>query len=358
MSHLSHVSDVTRKAIIGAAIGLVALVIGYALYQQLLEVIANNRRPTPPTPTLGFGPLPAPQFSGTQDYTFTLETIGNQLPSWGTVAPVFPKSFPRPSLLDTDNTKRRATSLGFLFDPVPLSPTVSRFTNSQPLPARLDINTVNAHFDLSVAWETDPNFLRNNLTPSQDQAILETKQAFSRAGLLPEDLEKGQTSVTFLRYANGALEETIAYEAKFLRVNLFRASLQAPPRLPLTNQPQEREQAIVVTPNLDQGLAQMTISSSRNNGERIVSANYRYSQVAYQQYQTYPIITGPEAWQLLTSGQGHVAKNSSNTKTPVIRSVQFGYYDDLGTYGYLLPIYIFSGDGGFVAYVNAVKPTP
>ena len=85
-----------------------------------------------------------------------------------------------------------------------------------------------------------------------------------------------------------------------------------------------------------------------------MKTSYNYTQVEYEQFETYPIISGDVAWQKLIDGQGYTAVAPENGSEAVVRRVGLAYYDSLDNQQYLQPIYVFEGDGGFVAYVSAI----
>jgi hypothetical protein len=84
-----------------------------------------------------------------------------------------------------------------------------------------------------------------------------------------------------------------------------------------------------------------------------MEVSYNYITVDYTNLGEYPIKTVQEAWDELTSGGGYVA--AFEGPSAIVRRVVLGYYDTTGDQKYEMPIYVFSGDNGLVAYVSAVS---
>lgn len=348
MSSLTETADVSKKVILGLLGVVVALIVGRVLLNVSVSVWKNLNPPEPAGPTLGFGALPRLEFPNSRagELTYRLETIGSAIPSFGDEggnAVVYPIVFERSGFLDLDRAKSQAASLGFVFEPELIAGTEYRWTKSEPLPAILNLDSVANTFTLDVAWETDPGFFNNTATPTQQQAVSEARSYLKRAQFLPKDLDEGRSRAVFLQYSGGRFVETLSLsEADFVQVDLFRRYVQ--------------EDFRVWPTDPFHGLARVIVSSSRGQGERIVSAEYEHTQVNYEQPETYPIITGPEAWQLLNNGKAFVASAPENGDEAVVRRVSLGYYDSLDDQPFMQPVYVFEGDDDFVAYVPAIRP--
>ena len=348
MASLSETAKATQTAIkIGVVVVLVAIVTPFSL-RMLGALYRAINPPPPPAPTVGFGKLPQLEFpdSSVDGLSFSLETVGGEIPSMADSAKVYLIRFPRSGFLDIDRAKQKAASLGFVLEPEKITDVVYRWTRTSPLAAVLDLDTVDDSFEMNVSWETDPGFLSEQLAPTEAQAITEAKGLLKSGQFLRSDLDNGVAKTQFLAYKGGKLVDVLSLsEADFVEVDLFRASII-----------QDQRVFEVTTPDPDKGVAEVLISSSRGQGRRVVSASYRYTNVEYEQFQTYPVISGGQAWQLLQQGYGYVASYPENGDAAVVRRVKFGYYDSLDDQKFMQPIYIFEGDEGFVAYVPAVNP--
>nr|MDQ3009040.1 hypothetical protein [bacterium] len=68
---------------------------------------------------------------------------------------------------------------------------------------------------------------------------------------------------------------------------------------------------------------------------------------------TYPLRSTESAWRIVQAGEA-VIVNAGLQEHATVRSVSLGYFDSFNEQEYLQPIYIFEGDGGFMAYVSAI----
>lgn len=319
------------------------LVFGQIALNWMVNLYKTLNPPPPPAPTVGFGALPKIVFpsSDVGEITYRLESVSGVVPSFGPTAKVFGTIPKKDNLLGLDRGKQRAAAMGFVFDPEQISGSLYRWSNSQPLPATLELDYAKETFDLEVSWQSNPGFLNVKLIPTEAQTITEVKNYLKRSGSLPEDMVDGVVNTTYLKYNGGRLIDAVSLsEADFVRVDLYRANIDELPVLPS---------------DPDLGVARVLVSGSKNQGERFVNVKYRHTEIDYLNFHTYPLISGEEAWERLIGGQGYVARKAKTGKEMVIRDVYLGYFDSLDDQKYLQPVYVFSGDNGFLAYVSAIN---
>ena len=70
---------------------------------------------------------------------------------------------------------------------------------------------------------------------------------------------------------------------------------------------------------------------------------------------TYPIKTAQKAFRELQTRQGFIVNVGNNQQIITVRKASLAYFDSLEPQQYLQPIYVFSGDNGFQAYVRAIE---
>lgn len=346
MASLIETAHYTRKVIQYGAIGLVVLIVGRMIVGGAASYWRKLHPPPPPPPTVGFSKLPPLVFPDTDrpQLTFTLETVSGGVPMISDRGTVYFMPVARPNLLALERATQTAASLGFIFPPEPLSERTYRFSRTSPLPSRFDIDIITGSFDLRVDWFANLAFLQQRFLPDQEQAITEVKNYLRAASLLPDDLANGEARVTPLKaFGQGYQQAVSISEANFIQVDLFRTPL-GDGILP------------VITPISGEGIVRVILSGSRSQGERFVFVKYDYFPVDTTNSHTYPLRSSESAWQELQQGGGHIVSFPRDKTTVTVRTVGLGYYDAFEPQNYLQPVYIFSGDDGFLAVVPAVDP--
>jgi hypothetical protein len=341
---LTQVASVARKAIIVGGISLVVLIIGrFALESFASFWIATHPAP-PPAPTRGFGVLPAlkfPQSIGTPT-SYKLDVAPRVLQPQSDRGPVFFMPSQRASLLSLDRAKREAANLGFILEPQQITTNLYRWTRNQPLQSTLDYNINNGTFTLKLNWETDPTFLQQKDLPTEDDAINITRSVLSSSGLLKEDIATGSAKITYLKSAVNGYTTTVSLsESDFLEVDIFRTQIGG--------------RYDVVTDEPGHGTVRAIVSGKDDPALRFALLDYKYLPIDYDHFETYPIITPAQAFELLKSGRGYTAQMPKGQNDVIIRNIKLALYDSFTQQEYLQPIYVLEGDGGYVGYVPAVQ---
>jgi hypothetical protein len=109
----------------------------------------------------------------------------------------------------------------------------------------------------------------------------------------------------------------------------------------------------VTPPQFNQAQVQITLSGAAGKERRFVSVNYVFWPVDYENFATYPLRSGQQAFEDLKNGDGAVV--SGSPQKAIIRRVSLAYYDPAEHQDFFQPVYIFEGDNNFVAYVPAVE---
>lgn len=357
MASLTEVADVTRKAVIGLGVFVVVFIVGSVTLRLGRQLWMTLNPEEPPPPTVGFGLLPVPRFPAkdVDGLEYVFEIPQGALVTFGDRAKVFFSAGTRSNLLALERAKKQATALGFVFEPEMVSGTVYRWNKTVPLQSVLEMDINTGNFTMEVAWETDPGFLQKKLVLNEKQAVSEAKSYLTRAGFLKGDLEEAVVETTLLTASGGEFVQVSSVsEADFIQVDFFRASIVDPN--PAFVDGDETETARVLTKDPEMGLARILYSGSRGQGERIVSAEVKYTEVLYEQIETYPVIQPGQAWEYLANGSGYVAREPSIGNKVVVRRMELGYYDQVEEQSYLIPMYVFYGDNEFVGYVPAITP--
>ena len=318
-------------------VGRIVLNMSVALYKVL-------NPPKPPGPTFGFGALPPVEFPTpvAQIDSYRLETRTGSFPAFPNVLPVYFIPVNKVGLFSADRAKQIAASLGFVFPPEELSSTEYRWKRTVPLPATLDINIVTLQLKMKTDWASDPNFLARKSLPQQNAVGNEARNILRNANLLLPDMATGEARVSFLKSSGVSYRTAVSYsEADFLQVDVFRTM--------------RFQQYPILRYDPSLGNARLIYSGSSVKDQRLLDFSYSASTIDYETVETYPLITAAQAFEMLKAGQGYVAQANAGITQAVVRNVSLAYFDSDTEQHYLQPIYVFSGDAGFVGYVPAVS---
>lgn len=342
MATLTSVSAVARKGIKYGIIFLIVLMI-IPVVSRAVRNWWDSTHPAPPAPpTVRYGKLPPLQFPKVDDPSvpeYKLETISGGLPTDIPITvKVYLAGINRSRLVSLDRIRGIAKTLGFTTSVVPLDEQNYKFSH-QTLPAEILFNIITWQFAYRFDWTTDPQVYSTiGKEPQVNQAIGEARTYFQSIGLLSSDLSNGPVQTRYFIATGSAMLPTQSfYEANFTRVDLFRS---------------EKDKLRVVTPGgVTDSPVNVTFSGLTGN-RRVVQANYYYSMTNDSEFATYPTKPVQTAYDELVNGGGFISKRAG--PKVIIRKVTLGYYESNDPQSFLQPIYIFEGDGGFLAVVQAV----
>lgn len=340
--NLTQIAYYTRRGLLIGAIALSGLIILKISLTLAGNIWRKFRPPAPPPPTVTFGKLPKlvfePNPTEKPKLTFRLETIQGGLPKVTTIGRVYFMPQEGPNLLALDRAQQKAQKMGFKNQPEAISETVYRWTD-QKTTLEMNINSGNFHF--RYPYETDQELLNEKKLPTDQQAAQDAKAFLQANNLLADDIATGSAEFVYLRFTPPNLTTAISLsEADFIRVNLFRANL---------------DDLKIMPPNPRESPVSFLFSGSRELGKSIIEVNYNYSPIERETFATYPLKPINSAWQELQAGDGYLANLGQNESGQItLRQVYLAYYDSGKPQHYLQPIYVFTGDNGFFAYVAAV----
>lgn len=341
MATLTEVSTVARKIIKWGLIGMVVLTltpgvirIGKAIYQKF-------NPPPPPPPTVRYGKLPKldlPYNSSEATPSYKLETIEGGLPKLASVGKVYVVGINKSRLLTLDRVKQKVVALGMTMDPIQIDDQTYRFIHPK-LAADLLYNVVSGGFSYRYDWTHDPGIYLAHEIPIGNQAVSTAKNFLNNVGSLATDLVSGTSKFNYLVATGSAMLPTnSAYDANFVRVDLFRA---------------DKDNMKIVTVGGDTSPVNVIMSGIRDE-RSVVQANFEYSQILDTDVATYPLIKVDTAWQKIQAGQAFIAKRTIPEVT--IRKVSLAYFESNSPQQFMQPVFMFEGDGGFMAYVPAIDP--
>jgi len=341
MPSLTETAGVSRQVIKWGIVGLIGLMIGRAVIGGLIAWYKATH-PVIPPPTMGFGRLPELEFPVNErpELTYRLETVTGRLPKMPEQAEVLLMSFERPNLLAMERSIKEAGNLGFKDQPEKLSDLSYRWRIATPIPSSLTMMIYDGRFEWNTDWTLDPNFLVKKTLPQQTQAVKESRDYLRKIGESADDLPEKSAKVSYLKGLSGNfLPATSLSDADFIQVDLFRSNYQ--------------DKYPFVTPDPAKGLVRVILSGNSKAG-RVVKMEFNYFVIEYNTFETYPLKTPEAAWAELTNGGGYIAKVDRGVSEAIVRRVELAYYDSFTPQHYSQPVYLFTGDNNFVAYVAAI----
>lgn len=343
MATLTEVSYYTRKAVKWGAIGMVVIVLAPVVWRAVKAVYLKLRPPPPPPPTVAYGKLPSLNFPPSMpDYqpVLRLETIDGQLPKLATVGNVYVVNVNKSRLLELDRVKARVKSFGFGNEPEAIDEQTYKFTHPVTA-ATLTVDVIYNTYHYEYDWTLDQALYSAAAIPNRDQAFLEAKNFFQALGVLGSDLADGKPGVDYFAASVPQMVPVVSQsEANFVRVNLWRSN---------------RGNLPWVTTAAGKSPVNITFSGVSDRSKRVIEANWRYSQIVEgAEPATYPLKSADQAWNELQQGRGYVAAKAG--PQVIVRQVYLAYYESDAPQEFVQPVFVFSGDGGYLAYVPAIDP--
>lgn len=324
---------------------LIALMVGRVLLNAFVAYWKATHPAPPPAPTVGFGVLPSlsfpPQDETDKPASYSLE-MAYGIEEITDRTKVFLVTKSTANLLADERVKEIASTYGFIFTPENIADKTYRFTKNSPLDMSFEISSVDFTFSMKSNFLSRPDLLTDAaLLPEEFEAIDSVKKFIGASDLMGADIASASGKVTFLKSIGGELKTAFSLsEADFLQVDLNRNPID--------------QLYKVYTSEWNKGVISAKLSSAFSSNDSIVEMDYYYRQVDYLNFETYPLRTAKSAWNLVQAGDAYII-NGKNLKEAVVREVELAYYDSFDEQKYLQPIYVFKGDGNFMAFVPAVS---
>lgn len=343
---LTNITAIGRQVVKYGLILLVAMIVGRTLLTAFSNYWQATHPPPPPPPTMGFGILPPIEFpeqtEADKPSSYQLEMATGRFPSFGDRAKVFLMTKNNLSLLADQRVREIASDYGYVFAPQVINGTLYRWNKSQPLESTLEINSENFTMDVNSDFKSRPELLSTGRLPEAGAAESRIKAFLSTAGLLSRDVATAEAQIRYLKLLGNDLEPAASFsDADFIQVDLNRVQVDGVYGF--------------CTPDGESGVISGIVSGGLNGNDSVVQLINRYFNVDYSQVETYPLRSPDSAWRILQSGEGFIA-NKGTRDTAVIRNVNLCYFESPNQQDFLQPIFVFSGDNGFIGYVPALDP--
>jgi hypothetical protein len=356
---------------VGIIFGLIILILllGGKIGFDTVQNYANSQRCLKPeTATRAYGYLPPlnfpsnPSVSRPLNYTLALggqpSTDKNGNPALPSLSPkdmtvrVYQVESPVSSLQAEAKVKQIATTFGFTLDPEIIDANNYRYQSGSDI---LEINKQT----LNLKYQS--NFLNNNelhnqpgkTLPTNGEATALVKGVLSGVNLLPADVASPSAKVTPVKVVGNSLVESGSVaEADFLEVVLYRMPLI---KEALDEKCQPIEQSYeYFSPEGVGSEIHAIVARNWTSQDVVVALTDNYHQLSRDNFAVYNTRSLFSAWNALISGEAYIASSGINADTAVITNIQLGYFVG-GESAYVQPVFVFTGSGGFEAYVSAVS---
>ncbi|MFA6250327.1 MAG: hypothetical protein WC686_02345 [Candidatus Shapirobacteria bacterium] len=292
-------------------------------------------------PTVRYGLLPKIVFPEKQyeKKTFALELPNDAVPDLGDQMKVYLVFRPDKDVMAFEHDKQTAKNLGFAGEPVKIADGIYEFGNNN-LNYQLIMNVVEGSFKLQYPYKNDQTLMAMKKIPNKEQAISMARGYLSTAGKWSKDLEDGEQKVSFWKIEIDGLKAVSSQsEGNVARVEFFRKNLE--------------DKFKIMSTNIAEAPISVMVTGMGDSQRNIVEFNFKYADIDREAFSTYPIKSTAAAIEDLKGGNYWPAVDTSS-KTATIRKVYLAYLEPFTLTSFMQPIYVFEGDGNFVAYVPAV----
>lgn len=353
----------SRRIIAGTGLLLVLFILAkIGLNFRQKQIALQTPPPKIEKPTLVFGKLPKLKFSDVKSnrpLSYELQTATGTISPTPPIAKIF--LMPKPTgitFFSLDKGKAFAARLGFSGEPEELATGQYRWSSEIDIPGApgkkagktLAMNVVSGNFRLSYDLGADPGVLEGNL-PAESEAAKIATEFLRNLNLYPPDLAGGEKQISYLRFQGGQMLPTLSKsDANLAQVSFRRQGIKD---ALLGSGASQGSITPAAPPKYNQAQVQVILSTAKEEVRRIVEVNYVFWAVDYQNFATYPIVSGQQAYTELTNNAGVIVSGGDQNKA-IIRRVFLAYYDPLEHQDFFQPIFVFEGDNSFVAYVPAL----
>lgn len=295
----------------------------------------------PPPPAQAFGKLPSVNLplSETANITYTINTVNGELPSLPSRINVYKIISIKPSLLALDEAKSRLESADFVDNQTKLTDTLYRWTQTgSGVIIEYDILTNN--FEITSNYLTNPRLISTTLLPGEVTIKSDVEGFLRRIQAKTQNLDMENMTIEYLEIQNGQLTKAQNLgTARLARVNIPHQSI---------------DDIGFVYGNEEGSLVSFLVSYPGSRIQILQGVYYNY-EIDTEQSSDYPVKSVLQAYEDLQKGQAYVI-NPQNLLNVNITNVELKYYLNKENYGYLLPVFVFTGVN-FKGIVEALPST-
>jgi len=208
---------------------------------------------------------------------------------------------------------------------------------------KLAVDITNFNFTYEYDFKNDVSLFEKTLPPGKKESETKAIDFLKSVGRYPEELAKGKTNIIYLFFNQTTqtmtvLDKTANISANIVEVDFYRPDVDDYP---------------IISPSYFNS-QHYVLMVFNENGFKILRAQVKFFDKSDEQVGVYPVKTGEMAFTSLKSGKALIITKPTDQKDIVIKKMFLGYLDSDIYEDYFQPIYVFLGQGNFVAYVPAV----
>lgn len=342
MLTLNQATDITKKLAIWTAIIIGTLITVIILYRTGIW-LKNIISPTPPLPpTVSYGLLPRmdmPINLGNRSYSYTIDTVTGELPKFPDRAKVFkivPLSI---NLLALKKTGQDVAKAGFTNGPARVEGNIYQWTDPiSSIGKKINVDIFSSEFSIISTFLNDPNIQNGINLPSPDEAIRLAQNFLSAIEVFPNDIKTTKPYYYSIQDSQIASASSFS-DAQVIEVDFFQNDIDELP---------------IYYPRPYNSTMNIFIGGGETRPQ-ILQAQFFHQEVSTESA-TYPIKTAEEAFTELKDGKAYIANPAIPGKNEIsLKDISLAYYMGDKTQDYLMPIIVFKGADGYIAYLSAVR---
>lgn len=320
---------------------LSALIVIITINKFIIDIKERLSPTRPPPPTVAFGKLPPisfPRSVANKSLTYSLDTITGLFPTLPVQVKVHKMVEIKPEFLALDKARQKVARLGFKSKEAYISENLYRWVDEVPPSREITYNLFSHDFNLSSPFLSNPISTQGKFL-DETSAINASQRFLSTISSFPDDIDLAKTKTLLYSIKNNSLNPaTSVSNANVIRVDFFQRNIN---------------NLSIYYPNYSTSTINLLVIALQKD-IFVVGSNFHYQPISNESY-TYPIKTASEAFNELKNQKAYIASYFGNDTNISIKNISLGYYIGTEKQNYLMPIVVFEGVNGFVAYVSAVR---
>lgn len=383
---LHETTVLVKKAGLGSVLGIIGIII-IVIFVRIGIMVYNYYFPPkiePPTRVYGLlKPLKFPVSSYNNMYTYDLHTTSGDFPKdLPDRLSVFPIVHHPPNFLNLEKAKQKVQDLNFtgqddinVVPEIQLADPYYEWDENKGFLRKIIFNINSFDFKMTSDYLSQLSVKDAQYISDEQSAIKVALNFLDRAELTPKDLDLDKTkqkdnSIHYITYpelyqvvegpqGNTKEETTSLSKTQIIRVNFYQKNLkydlitgeaaELKPKIPV--------EIPILYPHPPYSTMEFWIASSKVKAD-VAEAYFTHQEInTTDTTATYKLITPSVAYNdVLKKNKAYIASYFGSDNNVLINNIYLAYYLGEEEQDYLMPIYVFEGNNGFIAYVSALDP--